>query len=83
MTDWEGGMPASLRLSRSWARHRFVTVSSLSSTANVLSRSGSGKHWRSASRALKENGNECDFDLRKDTLQRYTVDYLRGVGSSE
>jgi hypothetical protein len=41
------------RLFRSVVRQRLVTMSPLSSDANVLSRSGSGRHARSASRALQ------------------------------
>lgn len=41
----------SARLIRSWARHRLVAASSRSTEEKVVSRSGSGRHWRRASRA--------------------------------
>lgn len=41
------------RFLSSWANHRLVELSSLRQLWKVLSFSWSGRHWRSASRALK------------------------------
>ena len=45
-----------LRFCKSCDSHFFVVLSSLSVSANVLSLSSAGKHWRRASRALEGEG---------------------------
>lgn len=47
-----GSTTLSDRLMRSCARQRLVAASSRSTLEKVASRRGSGRHWRSASRAL-------------------------------
>ena len=46
-----GSATPSLSAKSSWVRHRLVAASSRSTDWKVPSRSGSGRHWRRASRA--------------------------------
>ena len=48
---WPGLSTLSDRLMSSWARQRLVAASSRSTDEKVALRSGSGRHWRRASRA--------------------------------
>lgn len=51
----------SCRFLTSWASQRLVVVSSFSTWAKVLSFSWSGRHWRSASLALRKEQHKTSF----------------------
>lgn len=65
------------RLMRSCARHRLVAASSRSTDEKVASRSGSGRHWRKASRALL-----LSLRLQGLAVFRKGVDGLTGGSSA-
>lgn len=52
----------SCRFLTSWASQRLVVVSSFSTWAKVLSFSWSGRHWRSASLALRKEQHKTSFE---------------------